>query len=124
MLKSVFSAGNRWGHSFPRCMLPNAKSRSLSSLASIQIEAELDEDTKQLQQVALDFACKELTPNSSAWDETHTFPTNVLKKAASLGFGGKHHSLPPLKSPIAHSRQASTSQSSTEALVWTGSPPA
>uniref|UniRef100_T1JMS5 Isobutyryl-CoA dehydrogenase, mitochondrial n=1 Tax=Strigamia maritima TaxID=126957 RepID=T1JMS5_STRMM len=48
----------------------------------------LSTEQKQIQQVAIDFARKEMMPNMSKWDQEEIFPTVVMKKAAELGFGG------------------------------------
>lgn len=46
----------------------------------------LSEEQQAFQQSALDFAKTELAPFATLWDETHHFPIDTLKKAASLGF--------------------------------------
>lgn len=48
----------------------------------------LSETQKEIQQVALDFANKEMAPFAATWDEKHICPTETLQKAAGLGFGG------------------------------------
>jgi len=42
----------------------------------------------QIQQVANEFAEKEMLPFASKWDEEHFFPVETIRKAAELGFGG------------------------------------
>ena len=37
--------------------------------------------------MALNFAMNEMFPKMSHWDQEHIFPTEVLRKAAELGFG-------------------------------------
>jgi len=48
----------------------------------------LNDDQKQIQQVAFDFAKTELTPYAEKWDHEKFFPQETLRKAATLGFGG------------------------------------
>lgn len=48
----------------------------------------LNDDEKQFQSLATDFAVKELEPNMQKWDEEEIFPVDVIKKTAELGFGG------------------------------------
>lgn len=48
----------------------------------------LTEEQKMLQQMARDFAQKELAPNASKWDERSEFPADAVKKMAELGLMG------------------------------------
>jgi len=48
----------------------------------------LNDQQKEFQQVALDFAKKELEPYAEKWDSEHFFPKDTIRKAAGLGFGG------------------------------------
>lgn len=48
----------------------------------------LTEDQQAFQQVARQFAQKELKPYSADWDRESHFPVDVIKKAADLGFLG------------------------------------
>jgi len=41
-----------------------------------------------LRDLAADFAARELAPRAGAWDADKTFPEEVLRAAAALGFGG------------------------------------
>ena len=47
----------------------------------------LDEDLLSLQDLATQFATKEMTPHAAEWDATHHFPYETLQLAAGLGFG-------------------------------------
>jgi PREDICTED: isobutyryl-coA dehydrogenase, mitochondrial-like isoform 1 len=47
----------------------------------------LNEDQKNLQLVAYNFAVNEMRPFMREWDEEETLPLNVLRKGAKLGFG-------------------------------------
>jgi isobutyryl-CoA dehydrogenase len=49
----------------------------------------LGEEQKEYQQLAYDFAVKEMAPKMLAWDEAEELPSATLRKAAELGFGGK-----------------------------------
>ena len=48
----------------------------------------LDEDEAAIQELAINFAKKELEPHMLAWDLEETFPRETLQAAAQLGFGG------------------------------------
>jgi alkylation response protein AidB-like acyl-CoA dehydrogenase len=49
---------------------------------------ELTSDQQAIQDMARQFAAKELTPNAAKWDQTKHFPIDVIKKSAELGFCG------------------------------------
>ena len=46
---------------------------------------ELNEEQRAIQDLARDFAAKEMAPFAAEWDETCTFPVETLRKAAGLG---------------------------------------
>ncbi|XP_070931964.1 isobutyryl-CoA dehydrogenase, mitochondrial isoform X3 [Macaca nemestrina] len=48
----------------------------------------LNEEQKEFQKVAFDFAAREMAPNMAEWDQKELFPVDVMRKAAQLGFGG------------------------------------
>lgn len=48
----------------------------------------LSSDQLAIRDSARDFAEQEIAPHAKVWDEKHIFPTDVLKKAAALGFAG------------------------------------
>ncbi|XP_061058191.1 isobutyryl-CoA dehydrogenase, mitochondrial isoform X2 [Eubalaena glacialis] len=48
----------------------------------------LNEEQKEFQKVAFDFAAREMAPNMTEWDQKELFPVDVMRKAAQLGFGG------------------------------------
>jgi len=48
----------------------------------------LSEDQRAFQDMARKFADEVMAPNAATWDEEKTFPRDVLKQAADLGFGG------------------------------------
>ncbi|XP_022273779.2 isobutyryl-CoA dehydrogenase, mitochondrial isoform X5 [Canis lupus familiaris] len=48
----------------------------------------LNEDQKEFQKVAFDFAAREMAPNMAEWDQKELFPVDAMRKAAQLGFGG------------------------------------
>jgi alkylation response protein AidB-like acyl-CoA dehydrogenase len=48
----------------------------------------LTDDQRAIEDAARAFAEAELAPHSARWDEEKHFPTDVLKKAAELGFAG------------------------------------
>src|SRR5918997_1286428 len=45
----------------------------------------LDDDERVIAETAAAFAEKRLAPHALEWDETHHFPTDVLREAAELG---------------------------------------
>ncbi|MDB5453502.1 MAG: acyl-CoA dehydrogenase [Caulobacteraceae bacterium] len=52
------------------------------------MDFDLSEDQRAIQDVARSFAAAEMAPHSARWDEDKHFPVDVLRHAASLGFGG------------------------------------
>lgn len=48
----------------------------------------LTDDQRAIQEAARAFAEAELAPHSAEWDETKTFPVNVMRHAAEMGFCG------------------------------------
>lgn len=59
-------------------------SGTLDRLASIG----LSEDQLQFQELAQDFADRELAPHGQRWDAEGHFPVDTIRAAAALGFGG------------------------------------
>lgn len=49
---------------------------------------DLSEEQRAIQDLARDFAAKEMAPHAAAWDEDCTFPLETLRQAAGLGFAG------------------------------------
>jgi len=45
----------------------------------------LTEEQLAIQEMAQQFAAKEMAPFASQWDEKHIFPVDTLRKAATLG---------------------------------------
>jgi alkylation response protein AidB-like acyl-CoA dehydrogenase len=52
------------------------------------MDFQLSEDQRAFQDLARDFAAKELAPKAGAWDEENVFPIETLRAAAALGFAG------------------------------------
>ncbi|CAH3014940.1 unnamed protein product [Porites evermanni] len=50
----------------------------------------LTDHQREFQKVAADFAKNELAPEMMKWDQEETFPVEVLKKLAALGFGAMY----------------------------------
>lgn len=63
-----------------------ASHRSLTSC--IDPSMGLNEEQKEFQKVAFDFAAREMAPNMAEWDQKELFPVDMMRKAAQLGFGG------------------------------------
>ena len=60
---------------------------SVPVVTAVDSSAGLNEEQQQIQQMAKEFATKELLPNMSKWDQQEIFPIETLRKAAELGFG-------------------------------------
>src|ERR1700760_543650 len=52
------------------------------------MDFELSEEQRAIQDTAREFARAEMMPHARDWDENSTFPVEMLRKAAALGFGG------------------------------------
>ena len=52
------------------------------------MDFDLTEEQSAIEALARDFAKNELAPHSARWDSECYFPTDVLRKAAGLGFAG------------------------------------
>lgn len=50
----------------------------------------LTDHQREFQKLASDFAKNELAPEMQKWDQEETFPVDVLKKLAALGFGAMY----------------------------------
>lgn len=61
--------------------------RTLLTGSCIDASNGLGEEQVQIQEMAFDFARKEMAPNMQMWDEQEIFPRETLRKAAALGFG-------------------------------------
>ena len=51
------------------------------------VQLHLSEDQLTIQDLARRFTADAITPFAAQWDEQHHFPREVVKSAASLGFG-------------------------------------
>nr|XP_040141509.1 isobutyryl-CoA dehydrogenase, mitochondrial isoform X2 [Ictidomys tridecemlineatus] len=71
-----------------RCSLPSPISGHRSLTSCIDPSMGLNEEQKEFQKVAFDFAAREMAPNMAEWDQKEVFPVGVMRKAAQLGFGG------------------------------------
>jgi alkylation response protein AidB-like acyl-CoA dehydrogenase len=52
----------------------------------VTVSFELTDEQRDLQQLAHDFAERELRPIASEWDAREDFPPDLLARAAKLGF--------------------------------------
>ncbi len=50
------------------------------------MDFELSQEQRAIQDLARDFAAREIAPFAAQWDEDCTFPVETLRKAAGLGF--------------------------------------
>eukprot|EP01083_Nonionella_stella_P047861 128114_1 len=62
--------------------------KRLFSKHSLDMSSGLSEENIMVQDAAMKFATDEMLPFAADWDRTKTFPTDVLRKAAELGFAG------------------------------------
>lgn len=71
-------------------IMPRGSIRRFGSQAAMVFDPAigLNDEQKEFQAVARQFADKEMAPNMQQWDRTETFPVETLRKAAELGFGG------------------------------------
>ena len=47
---------------------------------------DLNDDQREIQDLARRFTADRITPNAGEWDEKHIFPRDVIREAAALGF--------------------------------------
>ncbi|MDB5693631.1 MAG: acyl-CoA dehydrogenase [Alphaproteobacteria bacterium] len=48
---------------------------------------DLNDEQRQIQEMARAFTADAITPQAAEWDEKHIFPRDVIRQAAELGFG-------------------------------------
>jgi alkylation response protein AidB-like acyl-CoA dehydrogenase len=48
---------------------------------------DLDDEQRQIQEMARAFTADAITPHAAEWDEKHIFPRDTIRQAAALGFG-------------------------------------
>ncbi len=48
---------------------------------------DLDDEQRQIQEMARSFTADAITPHAAEWDEMHIFPRDTIREAATLGFG-------------------------------------
>jgi alkylation response protein AidB-like acyl-CoA dehydrogenase len=48
---------------------------------------DLNDEQRQIQEMARAFTADAITPNAAEWDEKHVFPRETIRAAAELGFG-------------------------------------
>lgn len=60
--------------------------RPLSTAVCIDPTSGLNDEERQIHDMALSFAKNEMEPYRAEWDEKEHFPVDVIKKAAELGF--------------------------------------
>ncbi len=54
------------------------------------MDFQFTEEQKAIQTMAGDFARNEIMPHAEKWDQEKTFPKDMMKQAAELGFGGMY----------------------------------
>ncbi|KAK7503117.1 hypothetical protein BaRGS_00005743 [Batillaria attramentaria] len=72
------------------CKYPRShalQSRTMVTGSCIDPSLGLNDEQKQMQQLASDFAQKEMFPHMEKWDREEIFPVDTMRKAAELGFG-------------------------------------
>ena len=83
MLSGLLSCA-RIGAAFPRL----SRHFSRSSMASISFE--LSDESRAIQQLARDFAAKEMIPKAAEYDRTMEYPRDVFQKAWELNLVNAH----------------------------------
>jgi alkylation response protein AidB-like acyl-CoA dehydrogenase len=53
----------------------------------MQVQFDLTEDQRAIQEMARRFTADAITPHAAEWDEKHIFPRETIRAAADLGFG-------------------------------------
>jgi alkylation response protein AidB-like acyl-CoA dehydrogenase len=48
---------------------------------------DLNDEQRQIQEMARNFTADAITPHAAEWDEKHIFPRDTIRQAAALGFG-------------------------------------
>lgn len=48
---------------------------------------DLNDEQRQIQEMARNFTADAITPHAAEWDEKHIFPRDTIREAAALGFG-------------------------------------
>ncbi|HYI39938.1 MAG TPA: acyl-CoA dehydrogenase family protein [Allosphingosinicella sp.] len=48
---------------------------------------DLNDEQRQIQEMAQQFTADAITPHAASWDEKHIFPRDTIREAAGLGFG-------------------------------------
>ncbi|HET9640362.1 MAG TPA: acyl-CoA dehydrogenase family protein [Allosphingosinicella sp.] len=48
---------------------------------------DLNDEQRQIQEMARNFTAAAITPHAAEWDEKHIFPRDTIREAAGLGFG-------------------------------------
>src|SRR6201988_770483 len=48
---------------------------------------DLNDEQRQIQEMAQQFTADAITPHAAEWDEKHIFPRDTIRAAAELGFG-------------------------------------
>ena len=48
---------------------------------------DLNDEQRQIQEMAQQFTANAITPHAAEWDEKHIFPRDTIREAAELGFG-------------------------------------
>jgi len=74
-------------HANKLCTTALRKSSEVPHITSADPTCGLNDEQLQIQQLATDFASKEMLPNMAKWDQEQIFPVETMRKCAELGFG-------------------------------------
>jgi len=55
---------------------------------AVGVDFELSPEQREIQELARDFAAREIEPHAAAWDREHRFPREIFAKLADLGLMG------------------------------------
>ncbi|KAF4009545.1 hypothetical protein G4228_000002 [Cervus hanglu yarkandensis] len=88
MLRGTCQRTGAWLRGLRRGPRGPAESARRGVVSCIDPSMGLNEEQKEFQKVAFNFAAREMAPHMAEWDQKELFPVDMMRKAAQLGFGG------------------------------------
>ena len=64
-----------------------AQANGLEKMDQMTSQFDLNDEQRQIQEMARQFTADAITPHAAEWDEKHIFPRDTIRRAAELGFG-------------------------------------
>ena len=71
----------------PRVFYSSSSSANAERIFSMDPSEGLDGEQKEIFNMATKFSKEQMRPHMADWDKNETFPIEVMKQAAQLGFG-------------------------------------